>query len=76
MQNAPNEAAFDLLLSDRHCSVWGEALLLHGSDHRPVAVVCVHRRGGAAVGTGQTRRRTTAFSRHTVTAPTQQNHEY
>lgn len=26
---------------------------MHGSDHRPVAVVYFHRRWGAAVGTGQ-----------------------
>lgn len=41
------------LFSDHHCPVWREALLVHGSDHRPVAVVYFHRRWGAAVGTGQ-----------------------
>lgn len=43
--------------SDHHRPVWREAVLLHGSDHRPVVVVRVHRRRGAAVGTGEARNR-------------------
>lgn len=43
--------------SDHHRPVRREAVLLHGSDHRPVVVVRVHRRRGAAVGTGEARNR-------------------
>lgn len=41
--------------SDHHRAVRREAVLLHCSDNRPVVVVRVHRRGGAAVGTGESR---------------------
>lgn len=47
--------------SGHHCSVWRETVLLHGSDCRPVAVVHVHRCGRAAVGTGETRTRTSSI---------------
>lgn len=50
-----------LCVTDRHCSVRREAVLLRRSDHRPVAVVCVHWSGRAAVGTGETGTRWFSF---------------
>lgn len=41
------------VLSDHHRAVRREAVLLHGAHHRPMAVVHLHRRRRAAVGTGE-----------------------
>lgn len=53
--------------SDHHRPVWREALLMHSADHRPMAVVRLHRRGRATVGAGK---RTTSTHKHLVVVAT------